>query len=125
MSSSGSAVGPANGARKPAQNDLIDAVSGLHADSDRTIADKTRRVVMASAGVMQEQHAGRKKIRAWAIAATLVVFFIVAPPIWWVAETLIEEQHLTALSELAVWSFFSISALLGSALLAGWLRRKS
>ena len=52
MSSSGSAVGPANGARKPAQNDLIDAVSGLHADSDRTIADKTRRVVMASAGVM-------------------------------------------------------------------------
>jgi hypothetical protein len=55
-----------------------------------------------------------------------VVFFVVGPPVWWVAETLIEEEHLTSLvSELAVWGFFSVTALLGSALLAGWLRRKS
>jgi hypothetical protein len=65
-------------------------------------------------------------MRAMALAATLVIFFVVAPPIWWLAETLIEEQHFTgAFSEIAIWSFFSITALLGSALLAGWLRRKS
>ena len=122
MSSSGSAVGN----HKPSQSDLIEAVSGLQADRERTTAEKTRRVVMASAGVMQDQHAGRKKIRAWAIAATLVVFFIVAPPIWWLAENLIEEQHLTStFGEIAIWGFFSITALLGSALLAGWLRRKA
>jgi hypothetical protein len=126
VSSSGSAVGSAKGPREPAQNDLIDAVSGFQADRDRTIADKTRRVVIASAGVMQDQHAGRRKMRAMALAATLVIFFVVAPPIWWLAETLIGEQHLTGvLSEIAIWSFFSITALLGSALLAGWLRRKS
>ena len=28
-------------------------------------------------------------------------------------------------SELAVWGFFSVTALLGVALLAGWLRRRS
>lgn len=121
MSTSGSAVGN----HKPSQNDLIEAVSGLQGDRDRATADKTRRVVMASAGVMQDQRAGRKKIRAWAIAATLVVFFIVAPPIWWLVETLMEEQHLTTFGEIAIWSFFSITALLGSALLAGWLRGKS
>lgn len=122
MSSSGSVVGN----HKPSQSDLIEAVSGLQGDRDRATADKTRRVVMASAGVMQDQHAGRKKIRAWAIAATLVVFFIVAPPIWWLAETLIEEQHLTStFGEFAIWGFFSITALLGAALLAGWLRRRS
>jgi hypothetical protein len=126
VSSSGSAVGPADGPHKPAQNDLIDSVSGFQADRDRTIADKTRRVVIASAGLMQEQCAGRKKMRAMAVAATLVIFFVVAPPIWWLAETLIEEQHFTsAFSEVAIWGFFSITALLGSALLAGWLRRKS
>ena len=86
MSSTGSAAGT----HKAPQSDLIEAVSGLHADRDRATSDKTRRVVMASAGVMHEQRAGRKKVRAWAIAATLVVFFIVAPPIWWLAETLIE-----------------------------------
>jgi hypothetical protein len=114
------------GNHEPSQSDLIEAVSGLHGDRDRSVGEKTRRVVMASAGVIQDQQAGRKKIRAWAIAATLVVFFIVAPPIWWLTETLIEDQHLTStFGEVAIWGFFSITALLGAALLAGWLRRKS
>ena len=109
-----------------AHGELVKAMAGFGADRERTTADRTRRVVVASAGVMQEQRAGRKRVRAMALAATLVVFFVVGPPVWWVADTLIEEEHLTSLmSEMAVWGFFSISALLGSALLAGWLRRKS
>jgi hypothetical protein len=109
-----------------AHGDLAETVAGFNGDRDRATADRTRRVVMASAGVMQEQRAGRKRVRAMALAATLVIFFVVAPPIWWVAETLIEEEHLTSvISELAVFGFFSVTALLGSALLAGWLRRKS
>ncbi|WP_109487571.1 hypothetical protein [Occallatibacter savannae] len=122
MTPSGSVAGN----HEPSQSDLIGAVSGLQGDRDRSLGEKTRRVVMASAGVMQDQKAGRKRIRAWAIAATLVVFFIVAPPIWWLIENLIEEQHLNStFGEIAIWGFFSITALLGSALLAGWLRRRS
>ena len=108
------------------RGDLVEAMAGFSGDRDRATADKTRRVVVASAGLMQEQRAGRKRIRAMALAATLVVFFVVGPPVWWVADTLIEEEHLTSLtSELAVWGFFSVAALLGSALLAGWLRRRT
>ncbi len=120
------AIGSVRDQRGSTRGDLVEAMAGFSGDRDRATADKTRRVVMASAGVMQEQRAGRKRIRAMALAATLVVFFVVGPPVWWVADTLIEEEHLTSVvSELAVWGFFSVTALLGSALLAGWLRRKS
>ena len=126
MTQPGPAIGAVRDQSESTHGDLIEAMAGCSGDRDRATADRTRRVVMASAGVMQEQRAGRKRIRAMALAATLVVFFVVGPPVWWVADTLIEEEHLTSLvSELAVWGFFSVTALLGSALLAGWLRRRS
>lgn len=122
----GPAIGAAQENGPSGHGDLVEALGGFGGDRERASADRTRRVVMASAGLMREQRAGRKRIRAMALAATLVIFFVVAPPIWWIAENLIEEEHLTSLmSELAVWGFFLVTALLGSALLAGWLRRKS
>jgi hypothetical protein len=103
-----------------------DSFSANDAERERAVAHQTRRVVMASLGVMQEQNASRNRNRAVAIAATLLVFFVVGPPIWWIADTLIEEERVTSIvSQIAVWSFFMSTALLASALLAGWMRRKS
>jgi hypothetical protein len=106
--------------------EIIGTLAGVQADHERSVARKTRRVVMASLGVIQEQKAGRKRIRAVALAATLIVFFVVGPAVWWIADIFIEEERLTSLvAQLGVWSLLLISALLGCALLAGWLRRRS
>jgi hypothetical protein len=107
-------------------DELARALSGKDADRDRAVAQQTRRVVLASLGVIKDMNAGHRRNRAVAIAATLLVFFVVGPPVWWLADTLIEEERLTSpVSEIAVWGFLMSTAVLGSALLAGWLRRKS
>jgi hypothetical protein len=106
--------------------ELVKALTGNSADRDRAVAQQTRQVVMASLGVIKDIKADHKRNRAVAVAATLLIFFVVGPPVWWLADTLIEEERLTSpLSEIGVWGFLMSTALLGSALLAGWLRRRS
>ena len=66
-----------------------EAFSANDAERERAVAHQTRRVVMASLGVMQEQKASRRSeprrgdcgdpaglLRRW------------GPPIWWIADTL-------------------------------------
>jgi hypothetical protein len=96
------------------------------ADRDREVAQSTRRVVMASLGVIKEQKAGRKRGRAIALASILVCVFVLGPLIWWAVDDFVAGEHLSDLTcQFALWICILCPALLAAAVMAGWLRRRS
>jgi hypothetical protein len=124
----GAAAGsaPVANAETLSHRELLSALAGREADRDCSVARKTRRVVMASLGVMKEQKAGHKQTGAVALAAAAMVLVVLGPPMWWIGDILIEEEKLTSTgSEMIVWGLFLCTALLASALVAGWVRRRS
>ena len=106
--------------------EMTAALAGQRADRDREVASSTRRVVMASLGLLQEQKAGRRRIRAIAIASILVFLLVFGPLIWWAVDNLISGEHLgDPASELSLWACIVCPALLAAAVMAGWLRHRS
>jgi len=109
-----------------ADRDLLSALAGHDASRDCLVAFRTRRVVSASHGLMQEQKAGRKRIRAVALAAILLVGLLLGPMVWCSVDRLIEGEHWSDIaSQFALWVCILCPALVACALLAGWVRHRS
>ena len=106
--------------------DLLAALAGNQANRDGLLAHRTCRVVNASIGVMQDQKAGRKRIRSVALAAMLLVVLLLGPLVWWAVDSLITAEHLgDATCQFALWVCILCPALVACALLAGWVRHRS
>ena len=109
----------------PGNQDLIATLVGALADRDRTVARHTRNVVLASLGVLKDQERGRKRIRALALAAIIIILLVVAPLVWWAVDNLISGEHMGDLTiEASMWVCILCPALLAAAVLAGWLRHR-
>ena len=119
-------MNPEGPGKDPADGELLAALAGVQAGRDRAAAFRTRRVVLASLGVMKDQQAGRRRIRALALAALLVVLLVVSPLVWWAVDNLFAGEHLGDLTcQFGLLVCIFCPALAAAALVAGWLKNRS
>jgi hypothetical protein len=111
--------------RASGDSDLLSALAGRQASRDCLVAGRTRRVVMGSLGLMQEQQAGRKRIRAVALASILLVVLLLGPLVWFSVDRLIAaERWRDVTCQFALWVCILCPALVAAALVAGWVRNR-
>ncbi len=108
-----------------ADRDLISALAGNQANRECAVAHRTRRVVLASLGVMQDQKAGRRQVRCVALASILLVILGLGPLAWWVTYNLMSIGHVGELScQISLIAGILCPAILAAALVAGWARHR-
>lgn len=118
----GNEPGPSQGL----SSDLLAALTGKDANRDRAVAQRTRRVVMSSQGVLKEQKQDKSRARGVALGIAVLFLLLIAPLIWEATDSLIAGEHLgDPGSQLSLWACIVCSTLLGAALIAGWWRRRS
>jgi hypothetical protein len=122
------AGGPGTGAareRDDANRDLVSALAGKQAGREQAVAYRTRRVVLASHGVMQDQKAGRKRSRALALASIFLVVLAMGPFVWRVTDDIVDGEHWSDLAtQSGLWISILLPALVAAALVAGWRRQR-
>ena len=112
-------------ARGPAA-DLLSALAGQDANRERSVAFRTRRVVMSSHGVIQERKQDKSRARGVALAVTIVVLLLIAPLLWEATDSLIAGEHLgDPRTQWSLWACIICPMLLGAALVAGWWKNRS
>jgi hypothetical protein len=116
----------ATGATAGAENangELLAALAGKRAGRERAVAQTTRRVVSTSLGVMRDQQAGRKRSRALALAALLVVLLALGPFVWHVTDGLLGGEHMSDIfTQTSLWICILCPAILAAVIVAGWAR---
>ena len=108
-----------------AKGELVSALAGKQAGRECAVAQKTRRVVLTSLGVIEEQRAGRKRSRALALAALVLILLALGPFVWRVTDDLIGGEHLADIAtQTSLWICILCPAVLAAVIVAGWARSK-
>lgn len=115
-----------HGGNAEADRELLSALAGTQAARDGAVAQRTRRVVQASLGELQEQKAGRRRSRAMALAGLLLVVLAIGPFVWRVVEDLIGGEHMADVAtQFSLLICIFCPAMVAAVLVAGWMRRGS
>lgn len=106
--------------------DLLSSLAGTQAARDGVVAHRTRGVVLASLGQLQDLKASRKRSRAVALAVLLLVILAMGPFVWRVVDDLIGGEHVCDLAtQFSLLICIFCPAVVAAVVVAGWVHRDS
>lgn len=107
------------------RKDLLSALAGKQAGKERAIADRTRRVVLTSLGVLREQKVDRKRQSSLALVALVLFLVFLGPFLWKLTDELIGGELIGDYTvQITLGAVAVSSATLAAMLIAGQLRRR-
>lgn len=122
----GTSSGDGPGETRGPGADLLSALAGQDANRERSVAYRTRRVVLSSHGVLRERKQDKSRARSVALAVTIVVLLLIAPLLWEATDSLVAGEHLgDPRTQWSLWAVIICPMLLGAALVAGWWKNRS
>lgn len=111
-------------AEKP-RDELLSSLCGREAGRDREAADRARRVVGVSCGVLRAHHEACRRNRIVVLAAIFLTLLLLGTLFGSAVYTVFEEEILAGqFGQLIVVALFLTAAVAATVTLAVWIRRR-
>jgi len=113
----------ASSSAKDAQ--LVDALSGLDAQANLAVVQRTRRAVMAAAFQMGNAEVRRRRQIGIVLLAFVGLVVLLTPAIWSVAEDLFSGEHFQDMHAMTMSLIVTLFSAIFAALIVHWRSRKT
>ncbi len=104
---------------------LIEALSGLNAEADLVLVQRTRRAVMEAAHQMRATEARRRRQAGIALLAFLGLVLVLTPAVWMVADDLFSGEHFQDLPTLTMSLVLTVLSAIFAALIVHLRSRRA
>jgi len=104
---------------------LVDALSGLDAQADLAVVQRTRRAVMAAAVQMGNAEVRRRRQVGIVLLAVIALVVLLTPAIWSVADDLFSGEHFQDMPAMTMSLIVTLFSTIFAALIVHWRSRKT
>jgi hypothetical protein len=109
----------------PPNAQLVDALSGLNAQADLAVVQRTRRAVMAAALQMSNAEVRRRRQVGIVLLAFVGLVVLLTPAIWSVADDLFSGEHFQDMPAMTMSLIVTLFSAIFAALIVHWRSRKT
>jgi hypothetical protein len=103
---------------------VTESLAGLNANADRTVVQRTRRVVLESVNEHRQQRTSRRRATGLAILVLALFFVLLSPAIWSGVDDLLGGEHVFDMPGMVMGLILMLFCAVLGALVVGWKNQR-